>query len=97
MTPNEKAHKCLVYMKDGGWYTSEMLKYINNSSNILSFLYSKGFLERKEHRRIFFSRVTRTKYKHFYGKWAYRFKHNFLVQNHKQLTIDYGYSENEEG
>lgn len=81
-------------MQNGEWYTSERITIKSldrlsfNISSTLSLLYQKGYLERREKKRIYFKDPInrRQLYK---GKWAYRIKPELLTNNYVQKQIKF--------
>ena len=96
----DKARILKPIMNDGSWYTSEKVRMMDpmnkipfDISSALSLLFKKGFLDRKESKRIYFPSARRKlPNRKYHGLWAYKFKDQFLKENHEQLIIDYGNS-----
>ena len=95
MNPEQKYQILKPFMENGEWYTSERISnkerkgdILLNISNSLATLYQKGYLERKEKKRIYFKDpINRTK--KYGGKWAYRIKPELLTQNHIQTKLNF--------
>lgn len=85
-------------MDSDEWFTSEKVRMLDatkqikfNISNALSLLFEKGFLERKPSKRVYFPSARRKHpNKRYQGIWCYKFKKEFLQENHQQLKINYG-------
>lgn len=92
----DKARILKRFMKNGDWFTSEKVRMFDATNSIkfnisaaLSLLHQEGYLERKESRRIFWVGPRTPRGRRYKGLWAYRFKPEFLAENHKQLNINY--------
>ena len=95
MNPETKYQILKPSMVNGEWYTSERIAHrdkksqvVINISNALAVLYQKGYLERKEKKRIYFGdNYNRTK--KYGGKWAYRIKPSLLSNQYVQSKINF--------
>jgi len=105
ITLAEKQRLLKKIMNDGSWFPSEKVRMMDPMKEIkfdisaaLSLLYRKGFLDRKDSRRIYYNRSKKLAMnRRYHGMYAYRFKKEYLEENHQQLIIDYGSSETEAG
>lgn len=92
----EKVRALKKIMNDGSWYVSEKVRVMDPTGNIkfdispaLSLLYRNGYLDRKSSKRIYFN-PRRTGGRRYHGHYAYKFKDEYLKENHEQLKIEYG-------
>ena len=87
------------FIKEGNWFTSDSLRkdrYFNEErigfqvynklSATLVLLYTNGYLERKERKRIYFSKTRKVSFK---GKYAYKLnmKYQSLPENQLKLKL----------